>query len=501
MIKLCFLCKLVATVFIILFSFSVAIASSPSYPEVIFILDASGSMWGKAGDKTKIESAKEVMAQVAPGLASEVKVGLVAYGHRRKGDCADIEVMIEAGSKDRTALLNKVKALQPKGKTPISDAICTVVNQLKTKENETTIVLVSDGIETCAADPCKVVRELKSTGIKFVMHVVGFSVSDNVAQQLRCIAKAGGGNYLAANDAKSLLDALNNVSKEIEKKVEIEKAKTVQAKAKTGLGKIKLSMPKSTTKGMAGLRIIKVSDGKKVKETQQLAAETTHPLIAGEYKVEYLFAAPNYGAPTVTKLGNVTVTGGETRDIKLGGIVFNIASSLKKIYVAHVIIAESGSKKTVVTVNDNGNGYYNFVPKAVLPGKYDVLFHYSNSPEPTTVAKDVIVKPGEETVVTLDSGIIFKEVTGTDISGWDLIPLSTQAKADTVEDEGAPIAAKPLLKARPPYGNKSTLWVPYIIPSGKYKLLVHVEGMDDPLPVAEELVIQKGQTLNFNSGL
>jgi hypothetical protein len=495
--------RIMRNILFVLFTFSsTATATVASYPEVTFILDASGSMLGKAGDKTKIDAAKAVLSQIIPGLAPEVKVGLVAYGHRRKGDCTDIEVLIKTGSDDRIGLLDKVKALQPKGKTPITDAVTTVVEQLKTKENETTIVLISDGMETCAANPCKAVKDLKETGIKFIMHVVGFGVSEEENQQLGCLAKAGGGKYLVANDTQSLLDALNSVSKEIEKKVAVEKARSVQVKAETGLGKIRLTMPESTTKGMTGLKIIRLSDGKTVKEAGKLSAETIHPMIAGEYEVEYLFASPNYGAPTISKLGKITLSGGETKEIRMGGIVFNIADTLKeKVPVKHVIITESGSDKTVVVVNDNNNGYYNFVPKAVLPGKYDILIHYSHSPSPTKIAIGVIVKPGGETVVTLDSGIIFKEVKGTDISGWDLIPLSSQTIADAAEDEGAPISAKPLLQARPPSGNKSTLWTPYIIPEGKYRLMVHVKGMDEPLPVAEELEIKNGQTLNFDSGL
>lgn len=482
-------------------SSSIATAGTADYPEVIFILDASGSMWGNAGDKTKIEAAKEVMIQVVPALAPEIKVGLVAYGHRRKGDCKDIEVLINAGSDDRTGLLEKVKNLQPKGKTPITDAVSTVVEQLKTKENETTVVLISDGIETCNADPCKSMKALKDIGIKFILHVVGFGVSDDETQQLTCLAEAGGGKYLAASDRNSLLDALNNISSEIGKKVEVEKAKSVQVKVKTGLGKIKLSMPESTIKGMAGLRIIRVSDGKQVKMAEKLAAESTHPLMAGEYELEYLFATPNYGDPTVTKLGKITLRGGETREIRLGGILFNIAETLEQqAPVEDVIIAESGSGTPIVVVHNNSNGYYNFKPKALLPGKYDILFHYSHSPEPTVVAYDIIVKPGEETTVTLDSAIIFKEVTDTAISGWDLIPLIRHEKSDTTEDDQLS-TTKPVLQARPPSGNKSTLWRPFIVPPGIYRLMVNVDGMDQPLAIAEELTIEKSQTLDFDSGL
>ncbi|SLM33127.1 exported hypothetical protein [Desulfamplus magnetovallimortis] len=489
--------------FLALFAF-VESAGASSYPEVTFIVDASGSMWGKAGDKTKIESAKAVMRTIVPALAPEVKVGLVAYGHRRKGDCSDIEVLVSSGSDDRAGLLEKVNALQPKGKTPITDAVSTVVEQLKTKENETTVVLVSDGIETCVADPCNIVKALKDTGIKFILHVVGFGVADDEEGQLNCIAEAGGGQYLAAGDTDSLLGALNTIAGDITKKVEVEKAKSSQVKVKTGLAKIRLIMPESTTRGMAGLKIIRVSDGKVVKETERLAAETTHPLMAGEYEVQYLFATPNYGQPTVTNLGKFMVGGGETRDIKLGGIVFNISKVLEdNAPVEHVIVAESGSGEAVVVVHNNNNGYYNFRPKALLPGKYDILFHYAHSPEPTLIATDVIVKSGEESVVTLDSGIVFKEVTSTDISGWDLYPLFSDAKADTMEDgESSPaITSKAVLQARPPHGNKSTLWRHFIVPPGKYRLMVTVVGMDEALPVAEEMIIENGQIVDFDSEL
>ncbi len=497
-----FIKRMLYTLLIVFMGSSALNASVSYYPEITFIVDASGSMWGKAGDTTKIESAKAVMSQIVPGLPPEVKVGLIAYGHRRKGDCKDIEVLIPPGSDDRAFLIEQIQALQPKGKTPISDAISIAVEQLKTKENETTIVLISDGIETCAVDPCKDVKELKDTGIKFVLHVVGFDIREEDDQQLRCLAEAGGGTYLTANNALSLRNALDTVTTDIQKKVEVEKAKSVPVNAATGLAKIMLSMPESTTKAIAGLRIIRVSDGKTIKETKRLEAETTHPVMAGEYELEHLFASPNYGAPTVTPLGKITLSKGETRKITLGGIVFNIPDSLKKkVPVEHVIIAESGSGKTVVVVNDNNNGYYNFVPKAVLPGKYDILIHYSNSPNPAPVATGVLVKPEAETLVTLDSGIVFQKVTSTDISGWDLIPVSSQPIADRDREEEASITDSPLLQARPSFGNKSILWAPYIVPAGKYRLSAYVEGMDEPLPVAEELVIEGGQTLIFDSGL
>ncbi len=151
-------------------------ATDTNFPEVMIILDGSGSMWGNAGSQTKIKAAKDVLHQLIPSLPSEVKLGLTVYGHRQKGRCDDIEIMMPAGSDDRDLLLSKVDSISPKGKTPIADSIKMVVDELKTKENKTTIILVSDGEETCNPDPCGVVKTLKATGIKFILHVVGFDV-------------------------------------------------------------------------------------------------------------------------------------------------------------------------------------------------------------------------------------------------------------------------------------------------------------------------------------
>jgi Ca-activated chloride channel family protein len=204
-------------------------AHAETFPEVMFILDASGSMWGKVGDKTKIEVAKEVMASAVTALPKEVRVGLTAYGHRKKGDCTDVEILIPAGSNDRQGLLKKVMSLSPKGKTPIAASIKMVAENLKNKENETTIILVSDGIETCHDDPCGVVKALKQSGIKFIIHVVGFGVDTKATEQLKCIASAGGGRYFGVADASALASAFEAVKEDVT--VKVEKAKTTKVKA------------------------------------------------------------------------------------------------------------------------------------------------------------------------------------------------------------------------------------------------------------------------------
>ncbi len=124
---------------------------------VLFILDGSGSMWGRLDNVEKIVIAKERMTELVQELDG-VNMSLIAYGHRRKGDCDDIEIMVPLGSGNQDAVIQQIQSISPKGKTPITRSIALAAQQLETIEEETEIVLISDGLETCEGDPCAYVQ-------------------------------------------------------------------------------------------------------------------------------------------------------------------------------------------------------------------------------------------------------------------------------------------------------------------------------------------------------
>lgn len=81
--------------------------------------------------------------------------------------------------------------------------------QLKFTERKATVILVSDGEETCPADPCALGEELEKPGIDFTAHVVGFDLPEGQARaQLQCLAKKTGGRYVEAGNAAELNKAL-----------------------------------------------------------------------------------------------------------------------------------------------------------------------------------------------------------------------------------------------------------------------------------------------------
>ena len=66
-------------------------ASAAPASDLVLILDVSGSMWGQVGGEAKIAGARRVLGSLIDGLDAGRPVGLIAYGHRREADCADIE--------------------------------------------------------------------------------------------------------------------------------------------------------------------------------------------------------------------------------------------------------------------------------------------------------------------------------------------------------------------------------------------------------------------------
>jgi hypothetical protein len=179
----------------------------------MLILDASGSMWGQVGGKAKIEIARAAVAKMLATWPQQQALGLMSYGHRRKGDCADIQVLSQPKRIDPAGFARQVNALQPKGMTPITDAVRQAAEMLKFTEQKATVILVSDGEETCNADPCALGQELKAAGIDFKAHVVGFDLPEGKARaQLQCLARNTGGRYVEARDAAELNQALGELS-------------------------------------------------------------------------------------------------------------------------------------------------------------------------------------------------------------------------------------------------------------------------------------------------
>ncbi|MFK5997861.1 MAG: VWA domain-containing protein [Rhodobacterales bacterium] len=244
----------------LLLSFPLAtMATAQARENVMVVFDGSGSMWGQIDGKAKIAIARDAIKEMVNSWNKDTNIGLIAYGHRTKGDCSDIEILLPVGALDKSAFIAAVNAIQPKGKTPISAAVRMAAEELKYTENKATVILISDGLETCNANPCALASELEAKGVDFTTNVIGFDINKADSAKLSCLATNTGGQFLSASNAAEL-------NKAISKTVKTVQAKVVKAKPK----------PKPVAKGPQGIKAIPV------------ACETcTEPLDAGVYWVLY----------------------------------------------------------------------------------------------------------------------------------------------------------------------------------------------------------------------
>jgi Ca-activated chloride channel homolog len=167
---------------------------------LLLVLDSSGSM--KEPDSsgtTKIAAAKQALREVVRDVPEGAPVGMRVYGatvfdRSAPGACTDSQLVVPVGPVDKPELQRQIGRYRPYGETPIAYSLQEAADDLG-DTGKGTILLVSDGEETCHPDPCAVAREIREKGVALKVDVVGMSVPERARRQLQCIADAGGGTY------------------------------------------------------------------------------------------------------------------------------------------------------------------------------------------------------------------------------------------------------------------------------------------------------------------
>jgi len=191
---------------------AVASTTAAAQENVMVVFDGSNSMWGQIDGVAKIEIARGVMQNLLGSWTDDRRVGLMAYGHRQRGDCTDIEVLVQPEANARADILARINAITPTGKTPLTDAVEQAARLLSYTDTPATVVLISDGLESCERDPCALAEALEQGGVDFTAHVVGFGLAgDEDSASLSCIAEKTGGKYFSARNATELGAALSEV--------------------------------------------------------------------------------------------------------------------------------------------------------------------------------------------------------------------------------------------------------------------------------------------------
>lgn len=336
-------------------------AQTSTAQNVLFVLDASGSMWQKLEGEFKIVAAKTVLQKLIDGLPAQTRVGFIAYGHNRKSDCNDIETLLQINLLDKKAFSEKLNALNPQGMTPIAKSLEHTLAIVEKETAPVTCILVSDGLETCEGNACDLVRQAKARGVRITVHVIGFGLAEKDLSTLECIAQAGGGQYLPANNADEL-------SKALEKTVE-------QPPIGGGYMSVKTTLEGKLTDAL--VKVFKKGETRETAFGRTYEKLETNPRVmllpAGIYEL-YVEAIQLDGKPKQI-FKDLTVKGNDTLfqvvDFGQGGVEILVTRN-GKLSDAVVALYKVGTRETVTQTRSYNSASNNPVKFKVSPGTYDV---------------------------------------------------------------------------------------------------------------------------------
>jgi hypothetical protein len=184
----------------------------PPTPNLLIVLDVSGSMNIKLGDTTRWKTALDVLSKVVEQLPEDMHVGLRVYGHRygskSAGTCTDTELVVPIAKLDRKRILAAASKLRPRGETPLIHSTLQTIRDLKTAGGGS-VVLITDGEESCKGDAKTAAEALKASGLNITLNIVGFTITGQATQaELGTLAGSTGGKYYSAQDGAQLSRAV-----------------------------------------------------------------------------------------------------------------------------------------------------------------------------------------------------------------------------------------------------------------------------------------------------
>lgn len=182
-------------------------ASTPTLTRILFIFDASNSMWGEWQSDKKIHIASRLLSKMIDSLENypNTQLALRVYGHQfeyKLHNCNDTKLEIPFSYNNHARIKQKLKTIYPRGTTPIAQSLqaCEKDFPPTTSNVRNVVVLITDGIEECSGDPCSISRALQRKGIILKPFIVG--IGGDFSTDLDCI-----GNYIDATSEKDFDNA------------------------------------------------------------------------------------------------------------------------------------------------------------------------------------------------------------------------------------------------------------------------------------------------------
>ena len=147
---------------------------------------------------SRMRGAKTAVSKLVQNTPSDMNIGLVVLN-----DCPSAQKYGFYSPAKRPQFLGTINNLQPEGGTPLGDAINKAGQMIDGVNKAATMVVISDGEESCNADPCAVARRLAAQKPHLTINVVdilGTGAGNCIAQATRQ------GRVFTANNMQDIIN-------------------------------------------------------------------------------------------------------------------------------------------------------------------------------------------------------------------------------------------------------------------------------------------------------
>lgn len=184
-------------------------------PRILILVDGSSSMlqpWN--GNRTRFEMAGKLVEKLIDSVYSvnnQVEFGLRVYGHQspaQEKNCYDSRREVMFSKDNYTQMVLRMASLTPRGVSPIAYSIRLAAEEDMSNEADYSysLILITDGGESCGGDICAVTKALLEKKIFFKPYILSLVDYSPLRQQYDCL-----GQYLQVTKNDDISSAVGTI--------------------------------------------------------------------------------------------------------------------------------------------------------------------------------------------------------------------------------------------------------------------------------------------------
>lgn len=184
---------------------------------ILFLVDASGSMKESIEGRTKFDMAKELLYKSTDSIskiAGKVEVGMRLFGHqspRSEHNCKDSKLEVNFTRNAAPLIQYALDQATPQGWSPIAYSMEQAALDFGDDANSlNAIILITDGIESCDGDPCKISKLFTEKRISLKPYIIGIGVNEEDRDRYNCV-----GQFYDGDNAQTFSNSLRIIISQV----------------------------------------------------------------------------------------------------------------------------------------------------------------------------------------------------------------------------------------------------------------------------------------------